>query len=95
MNRIDVPFIKEYNFRMTNEDFDLDSDRHAVRFCLSNNKDTKKLWLSGYCLFNISSTGLVLFMFVGRGIEPSGESLGIDTDEYNLYKLKVAGIDLI
>jgi|WetSurMetagenome_2_1015567.scaffolds.fasta_scaffold343480_2 hypothetical protein len=91
----DIPIIKEYKFRMTGSDFTLDAEKHAVRFCIANSTPNKSEWLPGYCLFYLSQGGLCLYMFVGRGIEPSSTSLGIDNDFDDNSKLKIIGIDLI
>jgi hypothetical protein len=91
-----ISFIRKYNFRMTDTGFGLDSEIFAARFCFANNiEPDRKVWLSGYCLFYISSNGLGLYQFIGRGVNPSGESLGIDVGIEDNYKLKITGVDEI
>lgn len=82
------------NFCMTNEDFGLEDDGNnddVIRFCLHDEGSTR-LFKNGYCLFNITHSGLDLYYYVGHY---NSDEIGVDTDKEREYRLKIIGFDVI
>lgn len=87
-------FMSDCNFCMTNNDFDLDDDGNTddiIRFCLSDKRSTR-LFKNGYCLFNITHSGLDFYCYVGHY---NSDEIGVNTDKEREYRLKVIGFDVI
>jgi hypothetical protein len=89
----DFSFITDCNFRMTDGDFDLedDNDDDIIRFCLADERSTM-LFKNGYCLFNITHSGLDFYWYVGTY---NSDSIGVDTDKERDNRLKIIGVDII
>jgi len=81
------------NFRMTNSRFGLSDDDDKddiIRFCL-HDEGSPQIFKNGYCLFNITHSGIDFYWYVGH----HADKIGVDTDVDRKYRLKVIGIDLI